>query len=437
MYNDKSPPVDAEAASGRDLLQTTLMLMRGCMQYLTSHYRSVWMLMSCVTHICTRIRRVVFHEHREAVIEPCIEDHSTTGGLITTRQQPWNMDTLGHILSYLPTPDLPKAAAVSWEWALAARAPLYAHISFDTDLDNASLLIKTIRECPHLLPLIHSISMRIGLDRADVEWLQLLPADTVHTFEVDQWGIEDDLATSILRASFIRNVRHLSCRHRFIQNCEQLKTCFALPKLESLRLWTSFPVDEIQSISVPPKLTCLHLSLFNYSLFVLRVLAALGYQLEEFGLFLDYKHPVGKQIPELFNAFETHIRHLRRFSYRSIHYLRKPYLDSIPHLFPSLEALHVGPGTYSFSLLNNLPSHIRHIRLDHDYSIPQFPFKAVKNLISRAGRGESQLESLAIYLRWDDSDTKPYTSLGDMCKKRGIDFEVKIWTTWVQSEGFY
>ncbi|EMD39540.1 hypothetical protein CERSUDRAFT_121791 [Gelatoporia subvermispora B] len=437
MDHDRPPTTDAKVPMGYDLLRASCLLAERCIEYLKPRYWVFRALAAWVIHVCTRIKRIVPRGHRKAASEPCREDHSSIGNSTPALDQRWNLDTLGHIISYLPTTDLPKAAAVSWDWALAARAPLYAHIQFDTDLDSTSFLIRTIRGCPHLLPLIRSISMNIGINRADVEWLQLLPEDTIHTFEVNQWGTEDDVATFILSTPSIRHVRHLACRNRFIQNCEQLKTCFALPKLESLRLWTSFPVDEIQSISIPPNLTCLHLTLYNYSPFVLRVLAAFGPQLAEFGLFLDYKHPTGEQISELFQAFEIHIRHIRRLSYRSMHRTRKPYLDTLPHIFPSLEELHVGPGTYSYALLNNIPSNICRLRLDHDYSMPQFPFKAVRNLISRAGRGQLRLESLAIYLRWDDSDITPYTSLGDMCKKRGIDFELKIRSPSVDSEDFY
>lgn len=389
-------------------------------------------------HLCRRIRHIL-HDGSEVVAsEPRKEDDSYNIRIPPPVQR-WNLDILDCVMQHLSASDLAAAASVCRDWALAARVTLYAQIYFDTDLDNATLLARTMRGTPCLLPLVRSISICVGLpERADVDWLQLLPTNTVHTFCIKQLGDEDEdnLATSILSAPFIRNVRHLVCRTRFIHNCDHVKTCFALPHLESLRLWASFPVDEIQSISVPPKLTHLHMSLYNYSIFVLRVLAVLGPQLEDFELFVNRRHPIREQIPEFFGALERHAHHVRRLSIRSIHVPRRPYLDSIAHILPSLEDLHVGPGTYTSALLNNIPLHVRRLSLDHDYSIPQFPFKALKKLISRAGRGECRLESLAIYLRWNHSDTAPYTSLEGMCKKRGIEFEVKIWSKGMQSKGF-
>ncbi|OCH84902.1 hypothetical protein OBBRIDRAFT_356528 [Obba rivulosa] len=158
-----------------------------------------------------------------------------------------NFDILHYIMRELPTQDLCAAALVCREWACATQAPLYSNIFLDTSLSNAPLLSRTMTTCLHLRPLVRSLTVTIGIDTRDialVDWLRLLPEDSVREFKIRQLIYEEDFATFILQSPFLRSVRRFECGGVFLRRGEHLENCFMLPQMSKSR--------EVDSLS--PKL---------------------------------------------------------------------------------------------------------------------------------------------------------------------------------------
>jgi len=346
-------------------------------------------------------------------------DHSSN-----TPRLRYNFDVLDCILHHLPIHDLPSAALVGNEWALATRRPLYARITFDTDLRSAPLLARTLRSSPHLRPLVRHLSLLINLEADDTtpfDWLQSMPDGSVHELYVGQISFDIDFTTFILQSPIAQSVRCLKGRGDFIQTNEHLRRCLALPRLERLSLYVPYKLDILAPISLPPRLTRVSLMAHSYTPFIVRFLALVGSHLEQFDLDTALDALENHHIPPFLTALERHARQLRRLTIQSKSGPAVPYLDCVSRLLPSLEYLHVGLNTFSSALFADIPRRLRHLRLEHYYTLP-FPFTKAEEIIMRAGRAESSLQSLAIFVRGGEFDDTPFARLGVICRECGIDF---------------
>ncbi|OCH92870.1 hypothetical protein OBBRIDRAFT_405793 [Obba rivulosa] len=341
-----------------------------------------------------------------------------------------NFDVLNCIFRELPTQDLHAAALVCRQWAWAAQAPLYADLFLDTHLPNAPLLSRTMTTCPHLRPLVRSLTVTIGIDTRDttlVDWLQLLPANSAREFKIQQLVYEEDFATFILQSPFLRSIRRLECEGVFLRNGEHLERCFTLPQVRHVSLYVSHHVDDVNAISVPPALTCLSLALFHYRPMPVRLLTAVGRQLERLDLDLGHAMLDTDQMNELLHALEKYTHRLRHLTIRALARPETPYLDSIGRLIPSLEYLHLGIASFGPALFDHLPPNLCTLRLEDDYRW-DFPLDELEEFILRVGRGESQCRSIMIFfVGYNLCDMSPYMDLAEVCGRCGVEFQFLDW----------
>lgn len=167
-----------------------------------------------------------------------------------------NLDILECIIREVHVQDIPSAALVCRDWALAARGPLYARFTFDTWSGSAPLITRTMRTSPHLRHLVHSLvliyhSSTYNIDPLD--WLHLLPPGGVHDFAVRQYAFDIDFTTFILQSPFIQSIRRLKGMIDFIQTSKHLHDCLALPHLEVLSLYVPSEIDIGDPILVPER----------------------------------------------------------------------------------------------------------------------------------------------------------------------------------------
>ncbi|OCH92873.1 hypothetical protein OBBRIDRAFT_885990 [Obba rivulosa] len=341
-----------------------------------------------------------------------------------------NFDVLHYVVRELPTQDLCAAALVCREWARATQAPLYANVHLDTSLSNAPLLSRTMSTCPHLRPLVRSLTVTIGIDTRDtalVDWLRLLPEDTVREFKIRQLIYEEDFATFILQSPFLRSIRRFECGGVFLRRGEHLENCFMLPQVRTLLLYVSHHVDDIHTISIPPALTRLSLTLYHYSPIPVRLLTSVGRQLERLDLDLGNAMLDNDQIDGLLRALEQYTHRLRHLTIRALARPETPYLDSIGRLIPSLEYLHLGIASFGPALFDHLPPNLRTLRLEDDYRW-DFPLDELEDFVLRVGRGESQCRSITIFfVGYDFCDMSPYMDLANVCRGCGVEFQFLDW----------
>ncbi|OCH92865.1 hypothetical protein OBBRIDRAFT_790889 [Obba rivulosa] len=346
-------------------------------------------------------------------------------GSTSARPKPrYNYDVLECILHHLPLHDLPQAALVCQEWALASRMPLYARLEFDSNAQSAPPLARTLRTCPNLRSLVQYLELHISIhenDTAAFDWLHLMPEGNVTELVVYHCAFDKDFTTFILRSPFIRSVRILKGTGDFIQTKEHLHGCLTLPHLESLSVYVSDGLEVIQPVPVPPKLTRLSLSSYTFPVSTIPLLAAAGPQLERFDLDSGMDPPLDEELPDFVAALEDYARQLRALTIRSKHYPEIPYADHLVHLIPTLEYLHLGYKTFSSSLYLDLPKRLHTLRLEHAVGL-EFPFTNLEEMIARSGCGENSLRSLAIFVRGKECDTSPFMRIGDLCHQNGIAF---------------
>ncbi|OCH87156.1 hypothetical protein OBBRIDRAFT_806259 [Obba rivulosa] len=319
---------------------------------------------------------------------------------------PWNIDILYHVLREVSLRDLPAAALVCREW---------------TDLNNAPLLARTMLKVPHLRSLVRVLSVKTGLQSVPLSWLQLLPEDSVREFEIEPDTYDGDFAESTLRAPFLRSVRHFKCTVQFLRTHEQLRACFAPPRLESLSIVTAEDVDDFQLTSITPSLTCLRLLLWDYSPVFPRLVNALGPQLQRLELSSISDAPFDDEIPELITALKKSVCQLRGLTIRYRSAPDSPYLDTIPLLLPALED-HIGVGTFTSAIFENIPASLCTLTCDRCWNFP-YPFDGIEALLMRAGRGECNLCAVTIFLETiSPADLSSYTQIGDLCRDTGVQF---------------
>ncbi|EMD39569.1 hypothetical protein CERSUDRAFT_71465 [Gelatoporia subvermispora B] len=309
-------------------------------------------------------------------------------------------DVLYYTLLDLEPNDLRTVALVSRQWAQAVRLPLYSSLSLKTYRDNAPLLARTMSTCPHLRPLVQFLTVAIGIDTQDTalfEWLHLLPNNTVRVFRVSQLQRNEDLATFILQSPFFRSVTLFEGAGFFLRTGKHLEDSFSLRSVKALHLFIPDYLNDFQPSSVPPKLTHLSITFFNYHPFISRLIAVVGHQLEHLDLDTGGNYPEGHQVDELLNALKNHVHALRHLTIRGLAFPEAPYLDSIGHVVPTVEYLHLGILTFGPALFDHLPSTLRTLRLEDDYRL-DFPFGELEQFALKVGRGESQCRSITVIM---------------------------------------
>ncbi|OCH84901.1 hypothetical protein OBBRIDRAFT_798679 [Obba rivulosa] len=341
-----------------------------------------------------------------------------------------NADVLHCILRELPMQDLHATVLVCRQWAWVTQTSLYSSVSLDTTLKNAPLLARTMSTCPHLRPLVRSLTVMIGADTRDttlVDWLHLLPEHTICEFKVKQIACQEDFASFIFQSPFLRSVRRFQGEGVFLRKSEHLESCFMLPHVRGISLFLSHRIYEIHTISTPPTLTRLSLILYEYLPTTIRLLSAVGCQLEHLDLDMGNRIMGEDETGELLHALEKYAHRLRHLTLRGLAIPEAPYLDPIGRHIPSLEYLHLGIGTFESTLFDNLPPNLRTLRLEGDYRV-DFPLDELEDFILRVGRGESQCRSITIFfVGIHFCDMSSYNDLSEVCHRCGVDFQLQDW----------
>lgn len=337
-----------------------------------------------------------------------------------------NLDILECIIREVHVQDLPSVALVCRDWALAARGPLYARLTFDTWSGSAPLITRTMRTSPHLRHLVHSLVLIIHSSTYDIDpldWLHLMPEGGVHDFTVRQYAFDIDFTTFILQSPFIQSIRRLKGMIDFIQTSKHLHDCLALPHLEHLSLYVPSEIDIGDPILVPSKLRYFALACSPYVPSILRLLAATVPQLEELVFDTGVDPPRDEDIPRLLTTLHDCAHRLPRLTIRADHHPDIPYFDHISHCTPSLDYLHLGPGLFGSALFLDISRRLRHLRLEHHSGCP-FPFADAEEMILRAGRGELSLQSFVIVFYGPEGARSRFARIGELCRECRIDFRL-------------
>lgn len=339
----------------------------------------------------------------------------------------WNVDILGGILSDIEGADnLYHAALVCWDWALAARIPLYQRLVCNTNRRSAPLLTRTLRSCPHLCVLVRHLTLNLFLTKRDVtilDWLKLLPEHSLHGFDILASEEDQLLAQSILHLPCIQTIRHFKGRGKWISS-ESLPQCFQLRHLKSLSL--DLPYNLRPSIfaleNATSHFSSFHLTIPQYYPFISQCLAMFGRQLERFEVLIRSGALEGSQITELITAFRQHTPHLRHFTAQTYWKPAFPFLDDVMEYAPPMTHLYCGNDSPISARFERVLPELRQFELE-EHAIVEFPPSEALQPVANTRRAKSRLHTISVHRRADGAcGTWLVEALVSGCKDGGFRF---------------
>lgn len=338
----------------------------------------------------------------------------------------WNGDVLLDIFSYVSARDLACAALTCRDWAPLARRLLYSRVSFDSQGPTSSLLVRTLRTCPHVRQLIRFLSICICPpvdDIALLDWMELLPKRSLQIFQITHLKMDNDaLVELIFRCEAVRTASQLIATAFSITSEERLRICLGFPFLETFcaALPANLNILKLKSTAPAPKLKRLSIRIDRYSPLVVHLITVFGPSLER----LDIDMVAGGINQDagtaLTTALSSQARNIRELSIRS-RYATAPFFDDLVQNLPSLLRVYCGPGTYTNFLFERLPLGLHTLQLE---DAGRSPFKFHDDLlgmIHRTRKSEGKLSTIQILIRRDASE---FRALAAACQCADIHFTV-------------
>ncbi|EKM51519.1 uncharacterized protein PHACADRAFT_71283, partial [Phanerochaete carnosa HHB-10118-sp] len=272
-----------------------------------------------------------------------------------------NDDVLLDIMCRLPSLDLASTALVCRRWSPTAQTRLYRRISLDTGAPSSRLLSDTLLSAPGLRSLIRDLTIfhRAGSkgDKMVLQWLELLPEDSLRSLRIEQMFIPKSSDLSLLQYPAVRSVPSLSVwpAANFL-SVERLDAVLQLEALESLSIRVlPYLLPQPLTVTRIPKLRRLSVDTTEYFHTITEILEALDPSaFQRFDLVTNTLSCA---------AIDTLRHDLRPFFSRLKHFsvhprqrkTDEPFVDDLVAAMPSLQTLACGWGTCTAGVISRLP----------------------------------------------------------------------------------